>query len=1039
MIGEELAGPRSWVRPECVGAGRLPAHTTFVPFPDLESAARGAREDSPWFLSLCGSWSFRLCERPEAAPGDFAAPDHDERDWVPIQVPGNWTRQGFDRPHYTNIQMPFPHDPPNVPDTNPTGLYRRRFTLPEAWRGRRVVLHVGGAESVVYVYANGRPVGLSKDSRLPSEYDLTPFLRAGENTLALAVVRWSDGSFLEDQDHWWMAGLHREVFLLATGTVHLRDVIAEADFDPERGTGELAVRAEIGSPERLPAGWRVRCTLRTPSGGRALRRPIESQLPVDRNPYLYRGPVAELTARLPRARAWSAEQPELYRLFVELLDPEGRCREVATLRVGFRRVEVRGRQLLVNGRAIRIRGVNRHDFDERHGKAIGREAMRQDALLMKRFNVNAVRTAHYPNDPYWYDLCDEMGLYVVDEANLEAHAHWASLCRDPRYAAAFLDRGMRMVQRDRNHPSIVLWSLGNESGYGPHHDAMAGWIRAADPSRPLHYEGAIAGDWSGGQHASDVVCPMYASVEAISAWARTHTRDPRPLILCEYAHAMGNSCGGLEDYMRAFERHPALQGGFIWDWIDQGLLEHDARGRAYWAYGGDYGDEPNDKNFCINGLLFPDRTPHPALWEHKKLAQPVTVRALDAARGRIEIENRQSFRDLRWLRARFELTRDGEPIQRGRLALPALGPGERGALRVPIRRPPCAPGEQLHLRIVFETARASSWALRGHEVAWEQLAVPGTRARRRGRGSSLRRSPAPPPRLEETADGVRVAAGAIALAFDRAEGQLTSLRREDRELIVRGPALQLWRAATDNDGIRAWGGAGKPLARWLAWGLADLSPETEGLDVSRTRDGVRVAIAQRVRTGNGSLVRHEHVYQLHRDGELLVDHVVEVPDSLSDLPRVGVRMHLAPGLEQLAWLGRGPHESYCDRKQGAFIGIHRGSVTEQFVPYVLPQENGNKTEVRWLSLAGERDVLRIEARPRLEFSAHHHTAEDLFAARHLNDLDPRPDVVLNLDARQCGVGSASVGPETPARHRVGAGRHRLRYRLRASASAPATG
>ncbi|MGH0032011.1 MAG: glycoside hydrolase family 2 TIM barrel-domain containing protein, partial [Myxococcota bacterium] len=734
MIGEELAGPRSWVRPECVGVGRLPMRTSFASFPDLASAEDGAREDSPCFLSLDGAWRFRLCDRPEAAPAGFAAPATDDADWAQVEVPGNWTRQGFDRPHYTNIQMPFPQAPPEVPEANPTGLYRRRFRLPEAWRGRRVVLHVGGAESVVYVHANGRAVGLSKDSRLPSEYDLTPFLVDGENLLALAVVRWSDASFLEDQDHWWMAGLHREVYLRATPPVFLQDLVADADFDPETGAGRLRVRACVGG---AAAGHRVRCTLRSPRGGRALRQPLEAPVPPPGNPYLYRGPFAEAEARLARVRPWSAEEPALYRLFVELLDADGRCIEVGTCRVGFRRVEVRDRQLLVNGRAVRIRGVNRHDHDPLRGKAVTREGMRRDAVAMKRFNVNAVRTAHYPNDPHWYELCDELGLYVVDEANVEAHAHWASLCRDPRYTAAFVDRGMRMLQRDRNHPSILLWSLGNESGHGPNHDAMAGWMRAADPTRPLHYEGAIMLDWSSGRAVTDVVCPMYAAPEAIVAWAKARGDDPRPLVLCEYAHAMGNSCGGLEDYMDAFERHhPVLQGGFVWDWKDQGLLEHDAQGRPFFAYGGDFGDRPNDANFCINGLVFPDGTPHPALWEHKKLAQPFAVRAVDAARGRFALENRQAFRDLRWLRARVETRLDGEVVASARLALPDVPPGETRALRLRPGGLPKGRGGEVHLRVVFETARELPWAPRGHEVGWEQFALPRARASggRRGAG-----------------------------------------------------------------------------------------------------------------------------------------------------------------------------------------------------------------------------------------------------------------------------------------------------------------
>jgi beta-galactosidase len=466
VYGFESAGAPTWKTPECTGVGRLAARSPLVPFPDAKTARAGEREASPWFRRLDGRWRFRLCPRPEAAPADFFAPGHDDSAWSAVEVPGCWPMQGFDRPHYTNVQMPFRAEPPDVPDENPSGLYRTRFTVPRSWQGRRLVLHLGGAESVLYVYLNGRPVGLSKDSRLPTEFDVTSACQLGENLLACMVVRWSDASWLEDQDHWWMAGIHREVFLLATGPVHLADVRIDAGLADDYRRGRLRVLAEVGFPGAPEPGWRVRAELLDARGRPALR-PLEGPVAVPGNPYLYRGPCAELAGELPRPRRWSADDPHLYRVLVSLLDPGGISREVASCRTGFRRVEVRERQLLVNGRPVLIKGVNRHEHDDVRGKAVTRESMRADAVLMKCFNLNAVRTSHYPNDSHWYELCDELGLYVVDEANVESHARLAQLCRDPRWAQAFLERAVRMVRRDKNHPCVILWSLGNESGYGP--------------------------------------------------------------------------------------------------------------------------------------------------------------------------------------------------------------------------------------------------------------------------------------------------------------------------------------------------------------------------------------------------------------------------------------------------------------------------------------------------------------------------------------------------------------------------------------------
>lgn len=1031
----EWPGTReSWRDPEAVGVGRLPARSPLIPFPDTTAARAAERAQSPWFASLDGLWRFALCDRPESVPAAFPSPGFDDAGWREVAVPGNWTLQGFDRPHYTNVQMPIPGNAPDVPDENPTGLYRRTFTLPDAWRGRRIVVHFGGAESVLYVWLNGHPVGMSKDSRLPAEFDLTPHVVAGENTLAVTVVRWSDATWIEDQDHWFMAGLHREVYLYATAPTHIADLRVRANLDEALTDGLLDVRVEVGVPAGSEPSHRVRLELYDPRGRRVFRRARESVVAVSGNPYLFQGHFADHLEKIAAPMPWSSEAPHLYTLVARLVDAAGECIEAVSTRIGFRRVEVGGRELRINGRPVLIKGVNRHDHHEDRGKALTRADIHDDVVRIKQWGFNAVRTAHYPNDPYFYDLCDAYGLYVVDEANIEAHARLASVCRDPRYARAFLDRGMRMVQRDKNHPSIILWSLGNESGYGPNHDAMAGWIRHYDPTRPLHYEGALRFSLDDPGAATDIVCPMYSDVDAIVAWAKRR-RGERPLILCEYAHAMGNSCGGLSDYWQAIRRHHGLQGGFIWDWKDQGLRQVDAQGRTWWAYGGDFGDQPNDANFCINGLLAPDGTPHPALFEWKKLAQAVRVEAADLRRGRIRIHNDQDFADLSGLEAQWTISLDGRVTKRGRVPKLAIGPGESRGFTLPLTRPArFAPGQVCHLTVRFRTKRASAWAPKGFEVAWEQLEMPWKADRTRPAGGRHPKRPAP---LELDQDGraAIVSGEGLHVEIDRTAGLVRSLRWADEEVLAEPSRLNLFRAPTDNDGVKAWSvPETRALGRWLAWGLDSLSSEPESVVVRRQRDGcVRMdAVHRAIARGDEHVslpdrtVLHEERWTIGPDGRIAIQHDITVGGALDDLPRVGVSLALRPGFESFEWFGRGPHESYADRKMGARLGRFAGSVAEQFHDYVVPQENGNKTDVRWLALARPDAVgLLFVARRPIEASVAHATAHDLYAARHTNEVTPRDETFVNLDARQRGLGTASCGPDTRPEYRVRTGRHRL--------------
>jgi beta-galactosidase len=1025
----------AWETPELTGINRLPARATLLPFATVPQARAGEAERSPWYRSLDGSWLFRLYDRPEAVPAQALGRDADGA-WDPIEVPGNWTVQGYDKPHYTNVAMPFDCPPPNVPKDNPTGVYRRRFRLSPSWADRRTVLHLGGVESCYYVYLNGQRVGMAKDSRLPTEFDLTPFLRPGDNDLAVMVIRWSDGSFLEDQDHWWMAGIHRSVYLYSTDQAYLEDIAAVAGLDSSYRNGTLEIRAKLGFAREPKTAFKIRARLFGPDGKKALKNDLEAEVdPSYRRSYY----ECVLDAKIPRPQRWSAEEPHLYTLVVSLLDAKGKATEHTGIRLGFRSVEVQQRRFLVNGQPVLLKGVNRHEHDERYGKTVSRQSMLQDILLLKQFNFNAVRTAHYPNAPEWYALCDEYGIYVVDEANIEHHAHYQTLCRDPRWSQAYLERGARMVERDKNHPCIVMWSLGNESGYGPNHDLLATWMRTNDPTRPLHNEGALKPGWSqggndygaGGERSNDISDPMYPHVDVLRDWAKNN-RDPRPFIPCEYSHAMGNSNGNLKEYWDLIERHPGLQGGFIWDWVDQGLLKTDAEGRSYWAYGGDFGDEPHDANFCINGMVWPDRTPHPAMYEFKKLAQPLKISAIDLKAGKIKISNGDFFQNADWLEGFWSLEIDGKTLKQGRLGPLSIAAEQNRSYDLPFEAPILESGQECLLTLRCTTRTKTAWAPKGHPIAWEQFRLPC-------RTQSRRPRPAPADRLEIKETKRRVAltcsATGLEMVFDKHSGHLASYRLGDRALINDGPRFNVLRGWIDNDGVKAkkdqWTAQWKPLGRWMTAGLGKLKRMTDAVVVGRSGDAVLIQIDQRHLAAKGKAFGHRHTYRATADGLVRARNSFSVDPALADPPRLGVVLGLAPGMEQLEWYGPGPHESYCDRKAGAPVGRYRSTVTDQYVPYILPQEHGNKVDVRWLALRHtDGNGLLFQGRRPLSCNATHYPAADLITAYHTCDLSPRAETFLYLDWMQRGLGTASCGPDTLEQYRIGSGEFAFDYSFR---------
>lgn len=1034
-----------WENPRIVGRHKAPAHVPLHPFASERAALEGA---APATQVLNGRWRFALYPNPLAIPKSFAAPDFDDTAWNDITVPGNWQLQGYDRPIYTNVQYPFPVDPGlmavmvqmyerfdwrrsilelqappeaytyplTVPrEDNPTGCYRVRFTIPPTWKGQRIFLRFEGVDSAFHVWLNGAALGYSQDSRLPAEFDITAYLQPGENILAVAVYRWSDGSYLEDQDFWRLSGIFRDVTLWAVPPTHLWDYTVQTHLDAAYRNAVLRVETLIQNHSAQATSGSIAFTLLD-----AAEQVIAN---AEASFSAAAGAEAAVTLETPVANPakWSDETPYLYTLLLTLKDAAGQVTQVERSRVGFRKVEVLNGQICVNGRPITFRGINRHEHDPDTGHTITEDSMLQDLQLMKQHNINAVRTSHYPNHPRWYELCDELGIYLIDEANIESHAVWDRLARDPEWETAFMERVTRMVARDKNHPSILIWSLGNESGYGPNFVAAANWIHAHDPTRLVHYHPADNAP------EVDLLAPMYPAVDQIIAMAQDPT-ETRPIVMCEYAHAMGNSPGGLREYWDAIARYPRLQGGFIWDWVDQGIRQVTETGEPWFAYGGDFGDEPNDGTFCLNGVVDPDREPHPSLWEVQRVYAPLSFAAVNIAEGVLRIHNQRAFAATDDLHFIWAVEADGETLQSGVLPPLEIPAGSAQEITIPFKAFTPQPGAEVWLTVRAILARNTAWAQAGHEIAWEQFPLPFH--------APLTAQPVetlPQVAFEDSADSVMVYNAGFMLVFDRASGALRTWTHHKRP-VATGLLLNLWRAPTDNDLKRMAG-------LWSAAGLDRLEQRAQALRVEKLsphviRVRIETALAPPaeapVATGLADVL-------ILGNGDVLVEQTVTLAEGLPPLPRVGLRLTVPGGYEQFSWLGRGPHESYPDRKTGARLGCYHSTVDAEYVPYIHPQENGNKTDVRWVALTNANGAGLLatvhpftdgSAAPLLNVSAHHLTAHDLAAAAHTFELQRREEITLNLDAAQAGVGSEACGPGVLPAYELTARIYRWRLLLR---------
>ncbi len=1000
-----LSAQNDWENPQIIGIDKEAPHATLMPYADLQTALTGERNDSPWQLSLNGSWKFHWCEKPAERPQDFYKSDYDVSGWDEIPVPSNWQMHGYGIPIYSNVRYPFKKDPPNIQhDYNPVGSYRHSFTVPKTWEGRRIFIHFDGVESAFYLWINGRKVGYSQGSRVPAEFDITDFVTPGENLLAAEVYRWSDGSYLEDQDFWRLSGIFRNVYLVSRPGIFIRDFWVKTDLDEQYRDATLKITGRVKNLSQTGVykptiEARLFDTAGAPLGGDPLAESSGFFVQPDGETIIH------LNARVTDPLKWSAEKPNLYTLVLTLKDASGTELEHLSCRVGFRDVTIAGGQLLVNGQPVLIKGVNRHEHDSVTGHYVSRERMIQDITLMKRLNINTVRTCHYPDDPYWYDLCDRYGIYLIDEANVESHGMGynpeQTLANKPEWQRAHVDRIKRMVERDKNHPSVIIWSLGNEAGDGTAFEAAADWIHRRDPSRPVHYERAGQRDYV------DIVSPMYSRIESMIRYAQLP--QTRPLILCEYAHAMGNAIGNLAEYWEAIRSYKHLQGGSIWDWVDQGLLKVSPEGKKFWAYGGDFGDEPNDNNFCINGVVFPDRELPPKTAEVKKVYQNVLMKEDDLNHGSVYVHNESFFTNLSDYEAVWTLSQDGRVIQSGILPTLDVGPRMSIYLNVPDSTTQLLPGAEYWLHLGFRLSEDTPWTQKGYEVAWEQFRLP------------WESPPATPLYLDSTltqtvseAEGTLSVKGSdYAVTFDTGKGSILSYVYQKTEYLAGegGPVLNTYRAPTDNNNYMK--------KRWLEAGLNRLAVKEISHTVSREKNLVVVSFQITKEGREGAGFRHHITYTCFPDGTVHLQNEVAPYGDLPILPKIGLLLELSGTLETFTWYGRGPLENYPDRKTGSPVGLYSSTVTDQFVPYVRPQEMGNHEDVRWAALTdGKGRGLLFKADAPLSVTALHFRPEDLDKAGHLNELNPRKEVILSLDGAQLGLGNGSCGPGVIEKYRL---------------------
>lgn len=986
-----------WENLEVTQINAEDAHASYVPYQQLQWQ-ENSLEESPLVQLLNGTWKFRYFENPGQVPADIQQKNSPLK-WDDIQVPSNWQLQGngkYDPPVFTNSVYPFEPDPPFVPkDYNPTGVYKKSFRVPPGWENHQLFIHFAGVQSAMYLWINGERVGFHEDGMLPSEFNITPFVEKGDNEITVQVFNWSSGSYLEDQDYWRLSGIYRDVYLFATPGIRMQDFSVYPELDNRYRDAELVIDVDVENlggenlgVERSGNNYIIQTTLKNP-GGEVVGNMKSTSFTVQKGS----GKTIQLTMPVSNPLKWTAETPHLYQLGIELLTAKGDPLQAFTVNTGFRKIEIKEGLFLVNGEPVKIKGVNRHDFDMYHGRTVTRQSMIDDIVLMKQYNINAVRTSHYPNLPLFYELCDRYGLYVMDEANVESHGLWEKgyyIGERDEWQKAIVERNVNMVLRDKNHPSIVFWSMGNESGWGKNFDVAYEAIKAADPQkRPVHYESKNPA-YAHVNTRYDIISDMYSSMD--------HLEDlfnddfTRPVIICEYAHTMGNGLGNFRKYWNLFNEYERFQGGFTWDWMDQALRSTDENGKEYWNIINHIdGSNTND------GLINPDRTPQPEMEELKKVYQYYNVKDIDINTGIVSISNDHYFTDASDVYMQWEIIENGRPVAEGTVEELAISPRGSQLLEVVFDKDLLTPGNEYFMNFSFRLKENIRWADAGFEVAREQLDF--------GLGhfvpERVDREALPELDIKDNGNLLVLSGEGFTVTFDRKQGGLSKLVHNNSEIVSEPLLPYLWRVPTDNDE----GGGKRSFAdRWRQAGLDSKEVEPVSIHFARLHQGQAVVhVANRVKT-TGKDILYEGEYTVLGDGRIVVDNRFIVPEGTPPLARVGLRTTLSPHFDQLEWYGRGPQESYIDRKESAFVGWYRGTVEEQHFPHVMPQENGNKTDVRWVELLSTGNAVRFSGMPLINFNVQDYSDEALDESKTTRELPRGEKTYLHIDFQQMGLG-----------------------------------
>jgi len=1027
--------PRDWENPQVFNINKEDPHATLISFSDEKSAIEAIKDNSPNYLSLDGTWKFNWVKSPDQRPYWFFKDDYDTRDWKDIEVPSNWQMKGYDIPLYVNIGYPYKKNPPFIHhEWNPVGSYKRDFSVPSDWKYKEVFLHFGAVSSAFYVWVNEELVGYSQDSKVPAEFNITKYLKSGDNTISVEVYRWSDGSYLEDQDFWRLSGIQRTVFLHARPKTYVSDFFAVGDLQNNYDDGLLKVDVLLKSAAAESDEFVVDASL---FEGTEMIYSEVKEITLSEG----KGTIG-FSKSFPGIKKWSAEKPNLYSLVLSLLDKNGKILECVGTKIGFRKVEIVNSQLLVNGVAILIKGTNMHEHNDINGHVIDEATILKDIKVMKSNNINAVRTSHYPQQELWYEMCDKYGLYLIDEADIESHGIGydkdVTLADKPEWEAAHIDRMINMVERDKNHPSIIIWSMGNEAGDG--HSFLNGynWIKERDVTRPVQYERAEKQTNAPERH-TDIWANMYAPIEYIESYAKDPKND-RPLIMCEYAHAMGNSTGNLQDYWDVIEKYPKLQGGFIWDWVDQGILKTSDSGEKYWTYGGDYGEAgmPSDGNFCLNGLVWPDRTPHPGLFEVKKVYQYVGFEPVDLRTGFIKITNKYDFTNLDEFNFDWEVISDGVVLQSGKVPLPDFKPKASLNIMIPVSEIKPAPGAEYFLNLRF--SRSDEWnsVPEDHVYASAQFKLPVE-----AKQETVKQDILAMLQTKTVDKKLEVNGTDLKIVFNLEAGRMESFSYKGKDLLKKGPEPDFWRPPTDND-------YGYNMDKLFGvWKKAGERTVVTKASINQSEPGkVVVTFTYDIPDTEGKKIAgYASTYTIYSSADVIVkNQFSKIASSVPEIPRMGMQMLLPEEFVNLTWLGRGPHENYIDRKTSADVGLYESTVADQYTPYIRPQENGYKTDTRWLTLTDDNGTgILVSGIPLICFAALHNIHDDfespgklstfrkdaLTANTHTIDVKPRDFVNLNVDYGQMGVGGDnSWGARIHPQYRLSDMKYEYSFRIR---------